>query len=107
MKQIHLLPKHKKILEDLFQKHLPNVEVWAYGSRVSGKSHSTSDLDLVVRGPGLKEIDALKILNIKKALTESKIPFLVEARDWAVLPQDFHEEIKKNYVILIKELVKK
>ena len=102
MKNFHLLPKHKKILEDLFQKYLPYVEVWAYGSRVSGESHSASDLDLVLRGPGLKEIDSLKILDIKEALTESKIPFLVEVRDWAVLPQSFHEEIKKNYVILIK-----
>ena len=102
MKQIHLSPKHKKILEDLFQKHLPKVDVWAYGSRVSGQGHSASDLDLVLRGPGLQEIDSLKILDIKEALKESKIPFLVEARDWAVLPQDFHEEIKKNYVVLIK-----
>ena len=29
----------------------PEVEVWAYGSRVAGVSHEGSDLDLVVRNP--------------------------------------------------------
>ena len=101
-KKIHLEDRHRKILENLFQKHLPGVEVWAYGSRVNGESHDGSDLDLVLRGPGLKKISASQSLDIRTALTESNIPFLVEARDWTKLPKSFHEEIKKNYYILIK-----
>ena len=33
--------------------HLPGVEVWAHGSRVTGGRHGGSGLDLVLRGPGL------------------------------------------------------
>ena len=100
--KIHLSVKHRTILENLFHKYLPGVEVWAYGSRVNGESHGGSDLDLVLLGPGLKKIDFVQFLDMKDALTESNIPFLVEARDWARLPKNFHKEIKKNYYVLIK-----
>ena len=100
--KIHLSAKHRKMLKNLFQKYLPGVEVWAYGSRVNGQSHEGSDLDLVLRGPDLKEIDFSQFLDMKDALTESNIPFLVEVRDWARLPKNFHKEIKKSYYVLIK-----
>ena len=36
--RLHLQPKHREVLEALLQEHLPDVEVWAYGSRVSGRA---------------------------------------------------------------------
>ena len=51
--RLHLLLRHRERLEALLREHLPGVEVWAYGSRVNGRSHDGSDLDLVLRGPGL------------------------------------------------------
>ena len=100
--KMHLSAKHKTILENLFHKYLPGVEVWAYGSRVNGQSHEASDLDLVLRGPNLQKINSSNILDLRDAFTESTIPFLVEVRDWAVLPKSFHKEIEKNYAILIE-----
>ena len=44
------------MIEELPEERLPGVEVWAYGSRVSGLSHDASDLDLVLRAPGLQPI---------------------------------------------------
>ena len=98
--KIHLLSKHRKQLEILLHQHLPHVEVWAYGSRVNGKSHDASDLDLVLRSPDLQKIPIKDLINFTKALQESNIPFLVEAKDWASLPESFHKEIAKNYVVL-------
>ena len=98
--RLHLSPRHRLILEQLFREHLPDVEVWAYGSRVNGQSHDGSDLDLVLRGPGLEEIPAGKIGNIQEAVRESMIPFLVEVRDWARLPEQFHLEIGRGYQVL-------
>ena len=37
-----------RILEMLLSEHLPGVEFWACGSRVDGRSHDGSDLDLVL-----------------------------------------------------------
>ena len=97
---IHLSAKHRAKLEALFRDHLPDVEVWAYGSRVTGESHDGSDLDLVFRGPGLEEIDALRLVEFEEAIEDSTIPFLVEARDWARIPEHFHQEIERMHVVL-------
>ncbi len=89
------------MLEALIRERLPGIEVWAYGSRVNGLAHDGSDLDLVLRGPGLKKIPAESLANFTEAVHDSTIPFLVEARDWARLPERFHQEIEKGYVVLV------
>ena len=96
--QLRLEPRHREQLEALLREHLPDVEVWAYGSRVSGQSHDGSDLDLVLRGPDLQEIEIGQLADFTEAIQRSTIPFLVEARDWARLPESFHREIEKKYV---------
>ena len=88
------------MLMSLLREHLPNVEVWAYGSRVDGRSHDGSDLDLVLRGPGLNEIPFRKLMDFEEALQDSCIPIIVEARDWARLPERFHREIERQYVVV-------
>ena len=98
---LNLSLEHKKLLEGLFQKFLPGVKVLAYGSRITGESHPGSDLDLVLRSPDLKVISSSKLSALRFAIGESSIPFLVEVRDWAVLPKDFHKEIERNHVVLI------
>ena len=99
--RLHILPKHRTILESLLAEHLPDVEVWAYGSRVNGRSHDGSDLDLVLRGPDLEMIPENRLSEFQEAVRESRIPFLVEARDWARLPERFHTEVKRKYQVLV------
>ena len=100
--RLHLQPKHREVLEALLREHLPNVEVWAYGSRISGRGHDGSDLDLVLRGPDLQEIPIGQLGDFEEAVRESSIPFLVEARDWARLPERFHCEIERDHVVLVE-----
>ncbi len=98
--RLHLRPKHRKLLDELLRKHLPEVEAWAYGSRVNGRSHDGSDLDLILRAPDLKEISISDLVDFEEAVRDSTIPFLVEARDWARVPERFHPEIERRHVIL-------
>ena len=98
--RLHLKPRHRAMIEALLKRHLPGVEVWAYGSRVNGRSHDGSDLDLVLRGPDLARIDTSRLIDFTEALRDSTIPFLVEARDWAGLPERFHREIERDYMVL-------
>ena len=99
--RLHLSSKHRLVLEMLFQTHLPGIEVWAYGSRVGGRSHDGSDLDLVLRGPNLEKIPLDRLADFADAVRESSIPFLVEARDWSRLPERFQREIERDYVELV------
>ena len=99
--RLHLSPRHRAQLEALLREHLPGVEVWAYGSRITGESHDGSDLDLVLRAPDLQKIPVGRLSDLWEALRESTIPFLVETRDWARLPEGFHGEIERDYVVLV------
>ncbi|MYC95726.1 MAG: nucleotidyltransferase domain-containing protein [Caldilineaceae bacterium SB0661_bin_32] len=98
--RLHLKARHRRMLEEILREHVPGVEVWAYGSRVSGHSHDGSDLDLVLRSPDLEEIPIGKLVALEEALRLSTIPFLVEAWDWARLPESFQREIERDFVVL-------
>ena len=98
--RLRIAPRHRRILEGLLSKHLPGVEVWAYGSRVNGLGHDGSDLDLVLRTPDLQKLPAGQLLDFEDAIRESTIPFLVEVHDWARLPERFQQEIERDYVVM-------
>ena len=97
--RLDLPSRHRRTLEALLRRHLPDVEVWAYGSRVNGRCHAGSDLDLVMRRPGLEKIPAEQLADFADAVRESTIPFLVEARDWARLPEQFRREIEERRIV--------
>ena len=69
---------------------------------MNGQSHDGSDLDLVLRAPGLQEVPIGPLTDFTEALHDSTLPFLVEARDWARLPERFHKEIEREYVVLVE-----
>ena len=91
--------RYRDQLEALLRQHVPSVEVWAYGSRVNGESHEGSDLDLALRGPALEPLDA-GFYELLEAIEKSNIPILVQAHDWARLPESFHREIEREYVVV-------
>lgn len=90
--------RYRRQVEKILRDWIPDAEVWAYGSRVDGTSYEASDLDLVVRAPGLKPISAMDMEALREAFRESNIPIIVEACDWARLPTSFHREIERNYI---------
>lgn len=97
--ELFLEPVIKKAVCDLLCTFVPNAEVWAYGSRISGRAHPGSDLDLVVRIPGALQQPSPKVDHLRTALRESDIPILIDVHDWALLPDAFREKIKSNYIL--------
>ena len=97
---LHLQPRHRRLIETLADRHVPGIAIWAYGSRVNGQSHDASDLDIVLRGPDLGETPTLQLAAFEEALRESTLPFLVDLHDWARLPESFHRRIERQYVVL-------
>ena len=98
--RVQIAPRHRRILEALVRKHLPGVEVWAHGSRVNGRGHDGSDLDLVLRAPDLKKLPAGQLPDFEDAIRESTISLLVATHDWACLPEPFRREIERDYVVM-------
>ena len=91
--------RYREQLEALLRQHVPDAEVWAYGSRVNGQSHDGSDLDLVLRGPNLEPL-GYEYLELVEALEQFSIPILVQTHHWARLPESFHREIERDYVVI-------
>ena len=97
--RLDLPSPYRKVVEALLREHVPDAAVWAYGSRVNGMSHPGSDLDLVLRSPTLEQLgDGFH--NLVEAFQESNIPILIQVHDWARLPESFHREIERDYVVV-------
>ena len=92
--------KDKLNLIQIFNTANFPIEIWAYGSRVNGKAHAGSDLDLVIRSLNLHPIPKEITEDLIDKIRESNIPILVELRDWNSLPKSFHQNIEQNYEIL-------
>ncbi len=98
MLKLDLQPAHARILRDLLDRHVPEAEVWAYGSRVTGQAHESSDLDIVLRNPGQLNQPQKNLSQLREAMRESNLPILVEVLDWARIPESFRREIEGRHV---------
>ena len=99
--RLQLPARYRSKIEALLLRHLPGTEVWAYGSRIDGRSHAGSDLDLVLRAPDLQPIPRQRISALRDALRESSVPILVEMHDWSLLPASFHDQIERDHVVMV------
>lgn len=66
-----------EMVRRLLAAHLPDAEVFAYGSRVVGGSHKGSDLDLVVRNPADPDRPQPGLADLREAFSESNLPIEV------------------------------
>ena len=97
MTDIILPPEQLRLVLGLTGKHLPGVEVWAYGSRVRGNPRRYSDLDLVAfTEPG----QSAQADDLREAFEESELPIRVDLFLWDELPDSFHRQIEREYVVL-------
>ncbi len=96
--KLHLKQEYIDELQHILNAYVKDSTVWAYGSRVNGDSHEGSDLDLVLINSQDNSIRQPAIWDLKEALSESNLPFLVDVLDWATIPESFREEIKQCYI---------
>ena len=100
---IDLREKDRKAICALAAQHFPEgTEIWAYGSRVKGTNHDTSDLDLVVHFP--EDQERMKgfsqLADFIEALRDSNIPIIVQVLAWHGIPEHFKTNIQSCYQVL-------
>ena len=93
-----LRDKDKQTILNIAKKTIkqPN-KLLAFGSRVNGEAHDTSDLDLVLVSDSKDKIDINDFINFRELLKESNIPIIIQVLDWYRIPDSFHHNILKNY----------
>jgi type I restriction enzyme S subunit len=82
----------------ILDAHVPDRQVWAFGSRVNGTAKAFSDLDLAILGETPVPADALA--DLKDALRESDLPFKVDVIDWATTQDHFQRLVEQQHVVL-------
>jgi predicted nucleotidyltransferase len=83
--------------------HVPDREVWAFGSRVGGRAKEFSDLDLAILGDG--PVSNAVLADLREAFRESALPFRVDVIDWATTDEPFRGIIERQHVVVRHELV--
>ena len=97
---LHLPPRYLSTVQAILRQHLPQAEVGAYGRRVRGDCHDTSDLDLVARNPAALDKPCPELADVAEAFSQSNLPIMVQIVDWARIPPAFHDEILAAYVVV-------
>ena len=98
LSNVDITPQHLQIVTGILQHYLPNREVWAYGSRVSGHSWQYSDLDLVIMGD--TALDSVTKWDVSDAFSLSRLPYIVDLKDWHRIPQHWRDEILRCYAVI-------
>ncbi|MBF0625623.1 MAG: nucleotidyltransferase domain-containing protein [Magnetococcales bacterium] len=97
---IDIRPDHWEIVRAILKKHLPDREVWAFGSRAKWTAKQYSDLDLALLGDEPLELGVLA--GLEEDFSESDLPFKVDVVDWATTAEGFRRIIEKDRVVVQK-----
>ena len=101
---VDLSPAHRAIVERILAEHVPECEVWAFGSRAAWTSNDSSDLDLAVVGE--VPLPQRTLARLSEAFEESPLPMRVDVLDWYAISSSFRGVIKRDYVV-VQEVAKK
>lgn len=85
-------------VKNILAKYIKHVEVWAFGSRVTGRARRFSDLDLAIITTEPLDFDLYA--ELKEAFSESDLPFKVDIVDWAATSEVFKKKIKEKFVVI-------
>ncbi len=95
---IDLAPEQLASVVRLLGAQVPDCEVRAFGSRVSGRAKPYSDLDLALLGQGRLPLE--RIAALREAFAESELPIRVDLVDWQALSENFRAIIAANCEVI-------
>lgn len=82
----------------ILRKHVPGLEVWAFGSRVKHTAKPYSDLDLALISPKPLTLELMATIN--DAFATSDLPMRVDVVDWASASEAFRQIIAQDKVVV-------
>lgn len=96
---IDISPENWRIVRDILQRHVPDREVRAFGSRAKWTAKEFSDLDIAIIGDEPMSISLMA--DMREAFQESALPFKVDVVDWAGITPSFRRVIEEKNVVLL------
>ncbi|MBF0178940.1 MAG: nucleotidyltransferase domain-containing protein [Magnetococcales bacterium] len=96
---IDLAASHLNEVCRILRAWAPGCEVWAYGSRVTGRAVTWSDLDLVLRDPA-NRLTWRDVERVKEAFACSDLPITVDVCDWDQIGEAFRQVIRGCHEVI-------
>jgi predicted nucleotidyltransferase len=95
---IDIRPDLWPIVRDILHRHVPQYEVWAFGSRARSKAKPYSDLDLAI----ISDTPLPLPISAQMAddFSDSDLPWRVDLVDWATTHPAFRLIIARDKVVL-------
>jgi len=94
--KIDIRPDHWVIVQGILRSHVPEYEVWAFGSRVKWTAKEYSDLDLAVVSDHSLPLEVIAAL--VDDFSESSLPWKVDLVDFAAVSEEFQKIIERDRV---------
>lgn len=79
--------------------HLREGEVFAFGSRVSGKAKKFSDLDLMIKASG--SVSWKTLAQLRESFEASDLPITVDVVDWGSCSDQFRRIVAPELVRVV------
>ena len=76
--------------------HLPNAEIYAFGSRTKGTARKYSDLDLAIDAKS--EIKFSTLTKLKEMISQTNLPITVDIVDYCAIGPEFKQFIDQKKV---------
>jgi predicted nucleotidyltransferase len=95
---IDLDPRLLHRVRAILKEHVPDCEVWAFGSRVGSGSKRFSDLDLAVVAS--TSLPTRRLALLANAFEESDLPIKVDVVDWQSTPPAFQQRIVEHHEVI-------
>lgn len=95
---IDLEPRLLDQVRAILRQHVPECEVWAFGSRVGSSAKRFSDLDLAVIAP--TELPARRLALLAYAFEDSDLPIKVDLIDWQSASPAFRKRIAAHHEVV-------
>jgi predicted nucleotidyltransferase len=97
---IDLAPKQLAIVGHLQATHVPECEVRAFGSLVTGKAKPYSNLDIALLAPSRLPIG--RLASPREAFAESELSIHVDVLDWHAISEALRGIIAAKFLLLQK-----
>jgi hypothetical protein len=92
MSAINISETELLVVKNILIRHIPEYDVYVFGSRVCGNARKSSDLDLAIMSD--VPLETMRMIDLKSAFSESDLPFKADLVDWASINENFHKIIE-------------
>lgn len=91
-------PAYLSEVREILKRHVPDLTVWAFGSRISGRAKRYSDLDLAL--VSTQPLPKNTIWELRESFSDSDLPFRVDVIDLSAVSSEFKSAVESNHSVL-------